>query len=376
MPPAAPVRELITVVVPATVLALVAACESDPPATREPVPAPPAISSVHSTAPADAAVPADAPTAAVTETSPTSRITFSFSPRREPGAELARRCRLEGDPLLQPCAGRSQGIAVARDGALYVIAGNEIRRYARADDGEECRYTPRGAAIPLPPEQARPQRLDRGPVYMRSGGPAWHLARAGNAVYAVDFLGGLYRLEGDALRPACTEVFGYDHVVAHRGKLLVARRGVEQLVLGKAGRCKAAPVPRYSTERRSSKLHVVGDRVYLAAGGELARYDGGTATKLTGDADLCFVTDVTACGDGACVLDGNCPKLVQLDAGGDVVRTLDRGDLFSARPVGISDAVTLDSGAVLLLALHRDTAGGQATCEHAIYEVPAAVFSR
>src|SRR5438309_132592 len=82
-------------------------------------------------------------------------------------------------------------------------------RYTRAA-GDDCRFDPAGEPIALPAANKRPQRIDKGPVYMRSGGPAWHLVRAGDAIYAYDFLGGLFRVDRGKPEAACTDVFGYD----------------------------------------------------------------------------------------------------------------------------------------------------------------------
>lgn len=297
-------------------------------------------------------------------------------PRRAARTGLARRCVLGGDPLPADCVGGGEGIAFGKDGMLYVVAGKTVRRYQRADG--DCQFEPSGEPIAMPPDNTRPQSID-GPVYMRSGGAAWHLLRAGDAVYAHDFLGGLFRIDRGKVEPACEDVFGYGSVAALGKRLLVARKGIEELKLGK--KCKA--VSAKLDDKGRGELYAIRDVLYRASGSELVRYAGATPAKLgpatpakLGEGTrICYVTGMAACGDGACVLDSNCMQMIQLGADGKVLRVLDDDKLFATRPWSVAELAASDGGDVYVLARHRDKQGDKEICEAAIYEVPAAAFA-
>lgn len=283
---------------------------------------------------------------------------------------LARRCVLGGDPLASDCVGGGEGIAFDKAGTLYVVDNHVVRRYARAE-GDGCHFEPSGEPIEMPPDNPRPQKLG-GTVYMRSGGAAWHLARTGPVVYAHDFLGGLVRVDRGKAEPVCNDIFGFKSIVQLGKRLLLARNGIEELKVGK--RCKAVPAKLDGKPR--GELFVIGDTLYAGSGSQLQRYDGGKPVEAGAGAKLCYVKAVTACGDGACVLDSNCMQLVQLAADGTVQRTLDDDKLFGTRPWSVATATTDDAGDVFILARHRDKTNGKEICEAAIYELPAAAFAR
>ena len=102
------------------------------------------------------------------------------------------------------------------------------------------------------PVPTRAQAIDKGPVYMRSGGPAWHLLSSADAIYAYDYLGGMFRIDRGKSEPTCTEVFGYDSAVAIGGKLLVARQGIERLAPGKPCKASSAKID----DKAQGSLHV------------------------------------------------------------------------------------------------------------------------
>lgn len=300
----------------------------------------------------------------------TNRIVISAAPPRDPARPtLARRCVLGGDPLASACVGGGEGIAVGKGGLVYVVAGTQVRRYQRAD-GDACRLEPSGEPIELPPDNPRPQKLG-GPVYMRSGGAAWHLVRAGAAVYAHDFLGGLFRIDRGKPEPTCDDVFGFNTVAAHGKRLLVARNGIEELKPGK--QCKA--VPARIDDKARGELYAIADHLYLASHGKVSRYEGGKRVELGEGTRICSVSALTACGDGACIVDNNCMQVVQLGADGKVLRVLDDDKLFVARPWSLAEAARGERGEVYVLARHRDKTNDKEICEAAIYELPAAVFA-
>lgn len=295
--------------------------------------------------------------------------TSVIPPVQQAPTGLARRCALGGDPLPTKCIGGGRGLAVAQDGLLYVVDDQQVRRYRRVD-GEGCRLEPEGEPIELPPENPRPQKLD-GRVYMRSGGPAWRLVRAGDAVYAHDYLGGLFRIDGGKPEPTCDDVFGYRSVAVLGKRFLVARDGIEELKLGK--QCKATSAKL--DDKARGDLYAIGDRLYLASGKELSRYDGKTPVKLGEGTRICFVSALTACGDGACIFDNNCMQMIQLDKDGNVLRVVDERKLFGVRPWSLAEAATGPGGEVYVLAGHRDKTDDKEICEAAVYEMPAAAFA-
>lgn len=322
-----------------------------------------------------APAPRDAPAAAAPDAAPapvdatSGGITIRFKDKPAPGSTLARRCVLGGDPLASDCVGGGVSLARGADGRFYVVAGKQVRRYQRVP-GADCRLEPSGAPIELPAEKSRPQELGKGPVYMRSGGPAWHLVRAGTALYAFDFLGGMVRIDRGKPELAC-DVFGYRSAAALGKRMLVARHGIEELRLGT--HCKAASA-RIDDKARGD-VYVVGDQLFVANGSDVTRYDDKTPVALGGDTKPCYVSSMTACGDGACAVDSNCKQVIQYGHDGKVLRTLDDDRLFESMPWSLHDAVTTEGGDVLLLARHRDTTNGKEICEAAIYELPAAVFT-
>ena len=284
------------------------------------------------------------------------KITISVTKPKAPGTGFAKRCAVAGPPLATTCTGGSAGIAIDTKDVLYVANGELVHRYTIGDD---CKLEPAGEPIVMPLDNPRPQVVGKGPIYMRSGGVAWNVVRAGDAVYAHDFLVGLFRIDRDKVEPACTQEFGF-HTFAKSGKRLLAqRKGIEEVTLGKAGACKAKSA---GIDDKARALFVARDRVL---------------TKLDDlGVRICHAAAMTACGDGACILDHNCPQIVQLKADGTVLRQIEDDQLFDARPWSVDGLATAADGSVYIYARHRDKVGDKDVCEAAVYRVPAAVFER
>ncbi len=311
------------------------------------------------------------PAAVLVDAAPVAPPVAPSTPPKPAKSTLAKRCTLGGDPLsADDCRGGDTGFAFGKDGVLYVVDKTVVRRFKRAE-GAECSFEPSGEPTALPPENTRPQKLDGGPVYMRSGGPSWQLVRAGDAVFTHDYLGGLFRIDRGKAEAACVDVFGFKTLAQHGKKLLIARRGIEEIKLGK--RCKA--VSAKLDDKAHGSIYSIHDRLYLASGSELSRYDGSAAVKLGEGTRICYVSALTSCGDGACIVDNNCMQIVQLGADDKVLRVLDDDKLFATRPWSLADATTSDAGDVYVLARHRDKTNDKEICEAAIYEVPAAAFA-
>jgi len=345
-------------------IVVLAACKSPSTQERKPV-----LADATSGVPVDAPVAVAADAAAPADANP-NRLTISVVPPRTPGQGFAKRCAIGGDPLGLDCRA-TPSFALGADGTLFLATGRTARRY-RLDAGEPCKLEPAGAAIELPPDNPRPQSID-GPLYMRSGDARWSLYAAGPTVYAHDFLGGLFRIDRGKAEPACVDVFGYRSLARLGKRLLVGRNGIEELVLRGKGACTARSA-RIDDKARD-ELYAIGDHLYTA-GNELHRYDGKTRVRLAESTRVCAITAMTACGDGACALDHNCPQIVQLGPDGSVLRTIDDAQLFDARPYSLRGATTAPDGTVYLLATHRDRVGDRDVCEAAVYAVPGAVFAR
>jgi hypothetical protein len=315
------------------------------------------------------AAPAPPPVVAPADAGSGNSVTFSLTKKRPPNTALGKRCPIAGEPLAGDCVGGSEGLALDGKGVLWVTSGTTVRRYART---EGCRYEPVGAPIELPAVDKRMQPMDKGPVYMRSGGPAWRLLRAGDAIYAYDYLGGMFRIDRDKPEPACLDVFGYDSAAFQGGKIYIARQGIEQLVLGKKCVAKSAKID----DKAHGKLATIGGKLYLASrDNALMRAEPGKLVDAAPTAKACSIWAATACGDGACMIDGNCKRVIQVGEG-DFMRMLDQDTLFEPVPWSIAAAETLLDGTVVVLARLREGHGETATCEGALYELPPALFAR
>jgi hypothetical protein len=299
-------------------------------------------------------------------------ITITVGKPAASGPVLTKRCQLGGDPITNDCVGGGSGIAFDRAGTLYLVATKEVRRYKRAVAGsgaDACRFDPAGAPIAMPADNPRPQTLGKGPMYMRSGGAAWHLATIGDAIYAIDYLGGMFRIDSGKAVPACTAEFGYEGVVQLGKRMLIARQGIEELVLTGGGKCKARAA-HIDDKHRGGTLFTAHDHLYADAfSSGVVRYDGTTQTPVAKDTRVCTVTTVAACGAGACILDNNCMQLVELDANDAVKHVFEQQQLFETRPFFVRDAATHD-GDLYIVARHKD----HDVCEVAVYELPKPAF--
>lgn len=312
-------------------------------------PAPTATAVEVAPAPADAAAAAD-------DKKP--KLKFQFHELRPAGSELGKRCTVAGEPLAVACMG-SVSIALDAAGTLWTVSGKQVRRLK----GDGCAYADAGAAVDLPADNARPQALGKGKMYMRSGGAEWHLLADGNKVYAYDYLGGMFRIDSGKAEPFCLDVFGYSSAAIVGGKLLIAREGIEELHPGKT--CKATPAG-------DAKFH----GHIAAVGGKLVQatrdFQVSSGDKPLDTGHLCSAGAMFACGGGVCVVDGNCQGIIQADP----PRKLEYDQLFAPRPWTIAAVVTKPDGTALVGATLREGQGEAATCEGALFELPAAVFNR
>ena len=303
---------------------------------------------------------------------PGPRITFSVKdPVPADVPRLAVRCRLAGDPLDVECS-RGPSVALDASGRVYATDRASVRRYdvvaATADGCELARDAGFGAdgAMPLPDLAPAPQTLDGGPVYMTSGGAHWKvMAGAGATMYLVEFLRGVHRIDRGKVEAVCPKLQGVGSI-AIRGKTTYAD-GDKVALGGKCARVKTELAPR------PSRLLAVGDDLWGEAPGfEVVRYaaDGTAAVTLgTGDAfepgGICSVSGLAPCGDGICVVDGNCTKVTHFARDGSVVAVHDDDHLFVTRPYGLSGAAPGPDGSLWVSATHKD--GDR--CEGALYRI-------
>jgi hypothetical protein len=282
---------------------------------------------------------------------------------------VAQRCAIGGDPLKVDCAGTGPNLVLDADNRVYVVTGHAVRRLRRAN-AENCRYDPEGAPVELPERIERSQRLD-GPLALRTGGVQWQLTGGAHAVYAYDFLGGVYRVDRGKGEKVCTDVFGFSSLAELGGRLLVQRTGVEQLVLG--AHCTARNAGY--DDRISGTLLVARDHLYVATTRGLARYDGRTRVELAPHRMLVDSVGLVPCGDGMCILDWS-GMITQVTLDGAVERELVGFQMFRAVPDKLLGLAAERDGTLLVLARNRDSTPGGAICEAALYELPAKIFQR
>jgi len=238
---------------------------------------------------------------------------------------LGQRCALDVALPEGKCIDLTLGdIAAGPDGAVYLMEHEAGVRRLVAQAGDGCTLASDdafgdGGKLPLPKPPPVGQKLD-GKVYMRSGGAKFAFAAGpGGSVYIYDYLDGLHRIAGKSGPASCIGVPGLS-AVAFSGSKPLAARGSELVPLAARGKTCTAGKPL------ASPLHMItalwGDGRTLYAGGtskdgkkRLVRVDGKKSTWTAGaddafaDGGLCWVNQITGCGDDLCVVDGNCNKV-------------------------------------------------------------------
>ncbi|MCA9674228.1 MAG: hypothetical protein KC464_04220, partial [Myxococcales bacterium] len=309
-------------------------------------------------------------------------VTLTVAPAHD-GPGLAARCSLEGDPLASECRVAEDSIAVDAAGHVYVGDTAGLRRYVVGDGaGAGCALVldagfGHAGVVPWPVMEPKGQVLGKGPVYMRSGGPEWKVAIGPRGeAYIYDYLLGIHRVDRGKVEPVCPDLQGI-HALRFIGKQAYVGQGaLSRLTIGRT--CKVTPAKLDQPARFG--FAVVGDALVAEVDfHHLARFDGDGKTVATYGIDdafapggYCSAVAQVPCGDGLCVLDQNCQKVVRWALDGTYDRTIESEELFGARPATLSAAVRDHDGVVWIAAAHKD---GE-VCEGAIYRVPADVWAR
>lgn len=238
---------------------------------------------------------------------------------------LGQRCALDVALPAGKCIDLTLGdIAAGPDGAVYLMEHEAGVRRLVVQQGDGCTLAAddsfgEGGQLPLPKPPPVGQKLD-GKIYMRSGGAKFAFAAGpGGSIYIYDYLDGVHRIAGKAGPAACIGVLGLN-AVAFTGKKPLAARGGDLVPLIARGKSCTAGKPKASPLNMITAL--LGDGRTLYVGGtskdgkkRLVRVDGKKSTWTAGaddafaDGGLCWVNQITDCGDDLCVVDGNCNKV-------------------------------------------------------------------
>ncbi|MBP9088258.1 MAG: hypothetical protein KBG15_19200 [Kofleriaceae bacterium] len=283
----------------------------------------------------------------------------------------ALRCAIEGAPL---SAEHVLSLAMSNDGHLYISDDLGFRRYQPTFEGgcklKLDRAYGRNGLLAAPPDQPTSQSLE-GPVVLRSGGPTWRLTSDGKkAIYAFDFLLGVYRIDGNRTTAVCPNLKGIDSLVTVGGITYVGGGQVQRVNLrskcstsdGKAGQGTLYSVADqlWFKSNQDSKTLVALD----ASGQRTAVQIKSTNSFAPGG--FCFASAVTRCSDKICVVDNNCKKIEIYNHDGSFAAELnDR--LFDRVPYGLPTGTSAGAAGLWLAATYHE---GD-TYEGAVFLVPA-----
>ena len=274
---------------------------------------------------------------------------------------LGARCRLGGPSISVGCHTKSNSLAVAHDGTVFLATDTTVRHYKRAP-GPACVLEPEGAGLALPSVPASRQ-------------PAWHLVATDAAVYAYEFLGGVYRVDRGTAEPICTDLEQLISIAALAPDLIAVRHGIEQLALGANGhQDQPRPALRPSHLRTGPvSLYAIHHQLYGGSPfGEVTHFT--PERRVVADTKLCSVASETTCGNDTCVFDSSCMSMLQLDRSDKIVRRTEGVALFGEHLSSITAAGTTPSGAVLVLGLRSDGSNEPATCNVTVFELPPSAF--
>ena len=290
-------------------------------------------------------------------------------PRKNlPGTAL--RCAIEGDPL---SAKNVLSLAMSDDGRLYISDDIGFRRYQPVFD-RGCtlkldRDFGRNGLLAPPVDKPTAQSLD-GPVAFRSGGPTWSLASDGKkAIYAFDFLLGVYRIDGNRTTAVCPNLKSVRSIAAAHRNTYVGGGQVYNVNL----RNKCA-----TTELKagSGTIYNVADQLWFKSDRDsktiIALDTGGQRTEVSikstnsfAPGGFCYASAVTRCGDKICVIDNNCKKVEIYNQDGSFAAEL-KDRLFDRDPYGLPMGTSAGAAGLWLAATYHEAD----TYEGAVFLVP------
>lgn len=310
-----------------------------------------------------------APPAQLDAATNTISITLPGPRKNLPGTAL--RCAIEGDPL---SAKDVLSLAMSDDGRLYISDDVGFRRYRPVfESGCKLKldrgYGQNGLLAP-PADRPTPQTLN-GTVAFRSGGPVWRLGSDGKkAIYAFDFLLGLYRIDGNRTAAVCPNMKGVDSIAIAHGATYVGGGQVRNVKL--RSKCSTSDV---SAGRGT--IYGIADQLWFKSGQDsktiIALDAKGARTELSikstdsfAPGGFCYASAVTRCGDKICVVDNNCKKVEIYNQDGSFAAEL-KDRLFDRDPYGLPTGTSAGPAGLWLAATYHE--GNN--YEGAIFQVPA-----
>ncbi len=312
---------------------------------------------------------AGAPPAQHAAATTTISITLPGTDKNLPGTAL--RCAIEGDPL---SAKNVLSLAMSDDGRLYISDDVGFRRYQPVFD-HGCKlkldrgYGRNGLLAP-PADKPTAQSID-GPVAFRSGGPAWRLTSDGKkAIYAFDFLLGVYRIDGNRTVAVCPNLKGVRSIAAASSNTYVGGGQVYNVNL----RNKCA-----TTELKagSGTIYSVAENLWFKSDQDsntlIALDTRGQRTEVSikstdsfAPGGFCYASAVTRCGDKICVVDNNCKKVEIYNQDGSFAAEL-KDRLFDRDPYGLPMGTSAGAAGLWLAATYHEADA----YEGAVFLVPA-----
>lgn len=296
-------------------------------------------------------------------------ITLPSADKKSPSTAL--RCAIEGDPL---AAKNVLSLAMSDDGRLYISDDRGFRRYQPTLTGG-CKlkldrgYGSNGVLAP-PADKPTAQSLD-GTVVLRSGGPTWRLASDGKkAIYAFDFLLGVYRIDGNRIVPVCPNLKGVDSIVTVAGNTYLGGGHVRSVNLrskcstsdSKAGRGTIYGIAEKLWFKSTQDAKTI---VALDATGAPTEVSI-KSTNSFAPGGFCYASAVTRCADKICVVDNNCKKVEIYNHDGSFAAEL-KDRLFDRAPYGLPMGVSAGPAGLWLAATYHEADA----YEGAVFLVPA-----
>ncbi len=292
-----------------------------------------------------------------------------------PGAALGASidaCEIAGARYAGPCKSL-RDIRIARHGQHVYLSrpGDGVRRFTGAS-GPACRLEldksfGAGGLVAFPAAKPTGQSLGKGTLTLSSGGPSYKLAVSPTGeVVVFDFTRGVHRIAGPGPRVSCPERRGVIDVLFAQGRMYTAGfTNVHRMTMSKG--CPQETVSLSTKDMTISRIGVWGKRMIVAGSaktrrGKIVRLMEAEKVALQlGNKDpfapdgMCWVSGAARCGDGLCVLDGNCRTLKRFDADGTLRGSMKLGALLDRGLYASHDLHRDPEGALWLALSQRDS---------------------